>query len=306
MLGLGSVFYGPYMAIVERLASAGRARVTADLRRRRGQAARGRPAPRSRPRPRGAGSGDRERRRRRRPRAHEHERARAARARRARRRQARAGREADGDLARRGGGAHAARGRVARASGLRAAHPALAHVPRRRRARRGRRHRPRCCWRERATAGRAPTGAAGSTSRGGGRALRPRRLQRDRALRLLRPGAARDGDGRRRDPGARRRGRDDAGAGRGQRACPDRLRRGALRLGHDRLHMQKYRSPAIELYGSEGVRAGARRRLGARGLRALAQRARHLGAPSRSASRNGSGPRACATSSTASSRGASR
>ena len=39
------------------------------------------------------------------------------------------------------------------------------------------------------------------------RALRPRRLQRHRAVRLLRPGAARHGDGGRRDRRARRRGR---------------------------------------------------------------------------------------------------
>ena len=41
--------------------------------------------------------------------------------------------------------------------------------------------------------------------------------------------------------------------------------------------MQKYRSPAIELYGSEGVLQMLGRRLGARGVRAVEQRPRFLG-----------------------------
>ena len=135
-----------------------------------------------------------------------------------------------------------------------------------------------CCWRGRATAGRAPTGARWFYERGGG-ALFDLGVYNVTALcGLFGPRAARHGDGRRRDPRARRRGRGDARAGRGQRARADRLRRGALRVRHDRLH-----DAEVPLARDRAVRlrrraAAARRRLGTRGLRALAQRARHLGA----------------------------
>ena len=66
--------------------------------------------------------------------------------------------------------------------------------------------------------------------------------------------------------------------------------------------MQKYRSPAIELYGTDGVAADARRRLGARGLRAVAQRARGLGGAPRERADVAVDVRACGTSSTASRR----
>ncbi len=130
VLGLGSVFYGPYMAMIERLAAAGRARVTAvydiDEGKRRAAGLRlgvdpGLTAPEAvienddvdvvlvltsmnehGPLAGAALDG----------------------------RQARARREADGDLPGRGGRAVAARRRCARAPGVRPAHPALAHLPR--------------------------------------------------------------------------------------------------------------------------------------------------------------------------------
>ena len=194
---------------------------------------------------------------------------------------------------------------LARASDLRAAHPALAHVPQSARARRGTATSAGCCWRGRATAGRARTGALVLRARRRG-AVRPRRLQRDRAVRPLRPGAARDRDGRRRDPRADRRGRGDAGAGRGQRARADRLRRRPLRLGHDGLH-----DAEVPLAGDRAVRrATACCRCSATTGRPRATSsgatARARGSCSRRATRAGSGRRACATSSTASSRAASR
>ena len=112
-------------------------------------------------------------------------------------------------------------------------------------------------------------------------AVRPRRLQRRGAVRHLRPGPARDGDDRRRDPAPRHRGRGRAGRGRGQRARADRLRRGAAGRRHDRLH-----DAEVPLARDRAVRhdrraATARRRLGAGGLRAVAQRPRRLGDPRR-------------------------
>ena len=163
-----------------------------------------------------------------------------------------------------------------------------------------------CCWRARATAGPGPTGARWFYERGGG-ALFDLGVYNVTALcGLFGPRAARHGDGRRRDPRARRRGRADARAGRGQRARADRLRRRALRVGHDRLH-----DAEVPLARDRAVRhrrraAAARRRLGARGLRALAQRRAAPGSCSRRAIRTGSGPRACAISSTASRAAASR
>ena len=134
-----------------------------------------------------------------------------------------------------------------------------------------------CCRPARATAGPGPVGALVLRARRR-RAVRPRDLQRHEPVRLLRPGPPRDRDDRRRHPRARHRRRARAGAGRGQRARPDRLRRRALRGRHDRLH-----DAALPLAGDRALRhprrdADARRRLGARGPRAVAQRRGVLGA----------------------------
>ena len=103
VIGCGSVFAGPYRGMIASLAAAGRVRVSAvydvDDRKRRGAAAHYGVDPElDRP-----GGRDLPPRRRRRPRPHEHERARPADESRARGGQARPGREADGDLARGGG-----------------------------------------------------------------------------------------------------------------------------------------------------------------------------------------------------------
>jgi hypothetical protein len=112
-------------------------------------------------------------------------------------------------------------------------------------------------------------------------AVRPRHLQRHEPVRLLRAGAARDRDDRRRDPHAARRRRARARPRRGQRPRPARLRRRALRGRHDRLH-----DAALPLAVHRALRHGrrhadARRRLGARGLRAVAQRGAGVGASPR-------------------------
>ena len=164
----------------------------------------------------------------------------------------------------------------ARPPPLRAAHPALPHLSRDARPRRrgvGRRaaHRPR------------PLRLGGPgleplvLRAGRRRALRPRRLQRHEPVRLLRARAAGDGDDGRRDPRARDRRRADPGAGGGQCARADRLRRRALRGRHHRLH-----DAAVPLAVHRALRhprraADARRRLGAGGLRAVAQRPLGLG-----------------------------
>ena len=169
VIGCGSVFAGPYRAMIERLRAEGRVHVSAvydvDDAKRRGAAAHYDVEPGAAR----ARRGDRRSRRRRRPRADEHERARPARAGRARGGQARARREADGDVARGGGRAPRAGGDVARPARLRAAHPPEPDLPRgaRCRARRPRRrapHRPRAL-----RLGRARGGASGSTRRAAGR-----------------------------------------------------------------------------------------------------------------------------------------
>ena len=132
------------------------------------------------------------------------------------------------------------------------------------------------------------------------RAVRPRRLQRHEPVRLLRAGAARDRDDRRRDPRAGDRRRADARAGRGQRARADRLRRRALRRRHHRLHDAALPLPVRRAVRHARRAADARRRLGARGLRAVAQRPRGRGSCIRRPTRRGRGPTGCATSSSAS------
>ena len=131
VVGCGSVFWTPYMGLIEKLRGQGRVEVDRRLRLRPGEAPRRRRAARPHAGPARRRRGVRAPGRRRRARAHEHDRARPARPRRARGRQARARREAGGHVAGGGrGGARRRRGR-ARAPALRAAHPALADLPRR-------------------------------------------------------------------------------------------------------------------------------------------------------------------------------
>ena len=135
-----------------------------------------------------------------------------------------------------------------------------------------------CCWRGRATAGRARTGARWFYERGGG-ALFDLGVYNVTALcglfgpaqRVTAMAGVAIGERVVEGEAIQRRGR-------GQRARADRLRRGALRVGHDRVH-----DAALPLTGDRAVwrrrrAAAARRRLGAGGLRALAQCEGRLGA----------------------------
>ena len=97
--------------------------------------------------------------------------------------------------------------------------------------------------------------------------VRPRRLQRHEPVRPLRPRAAGDGDGRRRDPGPRGERPPDPGGGRRQCARAPRLRDARFAVVTTGFTMQRYRSPAIEVYGSEAPSSSSattgRRRVGA-------------------------------------------
>ena len=205
VLGLGSVFTGPYSNIIQQLAIEGRVRLTAvyDVEPTK-TSGRGRPPPRrghARPSPDELIARD------------DvdvvlvltsmNEHGALARAR-AERRQARARREADGDHDPRG--RRAARGgcRERRVARLRAAHPAVADLPGA--------CTPRCrtatsagwCWPGPVRLGRAVVGRLVLPARRRG-AVRPRRLQPHVAVRLLRPRAPRRRDGRHGDPEAGRR-----------------------------------------------------------------------------------------------------
>ena len=169
VIGCGSVFAGPYRAMIERLRSDGRVHVSAvydvDDAKRRGAAAHYDVDPELRD----PDAVARRRRRRRRPRADEHERARPPREGGARGGEARARREADGDVPRGGGGAARARADVGEPARLRAARPAQPHVPRRARSGARRPGSASSSPHARATAGPARGGASGSTSQAAGR-----------------------------------------------------------------------------------------------------------------------------------------
>ena len=96
-------------------------------------------------------------------------------------------------------------------------------------------------------------------------------------------------------------GRADARRGRGQRARADRLRRRALRGRHDRLHDAELPLALPRAVRHARRAADARRRLGARGLRAVATttRAQSRGSFTRSPTPPGRGPTGCATWSSA-------
>ena len=130
-------------------------------------------------------------------------------------------------------------------------------------------------------------------------AVRPRRLQPDQPVRLLRLGEAGHRHGRHRHPGARGRGRGDEGAGRRQRPRRARLRRLAVRVDRVRVH-----DPEVPLPGHRAVRprrraADARRRLGSRGLRAVDATTAARGRSSARPTATGRGPTGCGTWSTA-------
>ena len=184
VLGCGSVFSAPYRAMIERLRATGASRSarsstsTAET----PWSSRALGVDPSSTSPRASVA---RRRRRRRPRADEHERARPAREGGARGRQARARREADGDVARGGGGAGRGRARPGRHARLRAAHrapPTYREMHKRIRGGRGRRG---SCPPEPVTAGPARGGAVVLPAGRRG-AVRPRRLQPDEPVRILR------------------------------------------------------------------------------------------------------------------------
>ena len=271
------------------------------LRRRPGEAPRGRRAAGPHARPARRRRGLRAPGRRRGAGAHEHDRARPARARGARGGQARAGREAGGDDAARRPSRCSRPPRPRPGHLLCAPHILLSPTYRamhaRVRARRDRRaaHRARP-----ATAGPARTGAAGSTSPAAARCSTS-------ASTTSRACAASSGPARRVTamtgvaiPERVVDGEPIRVRGRGQCARAARLRRRALRGRHDRLH-----DAALPLAVHRALRhprraADARRRLGARGLRAVAQRRAPPGSCTRRPTPRGRGRTGCATSSSAS------
>ena len=108
--------------------------------------------------------------------------------------------------------------------------------------------------RARATAGPGPTGTSGSTGPGGGSLFDLGVYNVTSLCALFGPGAPGDRDGRRRDPRARRqRARRCRSRPTTTRRCCSTSARAASRRSRPGFTMQKYRSPAIELYGSEGT-----------------------------------------------------
>ena len=231
VLGCGSVFWGPYMTLIERLARAGRVTVAAVYDPDAGK----RCAAAARLRPRAGAAGP--------PRRSSSTpdvdlvlvltcdaRARPARARRARGRQARAGREADGDVA-----AEARRGwsswRPRRRPGtccLRPAHPALADLPRDARARAGRRDRLGSLSARARYGWAGPRlGGAGSTSRAAARCSTSASTTSSSLCGFFGPARRVTAMTGVAIPERDHRRRADAGRGRGQRARADRLRRRA-------------------------------------------------------------------------------
>ena len=240
------------------------------------------------------------RRRRRRPRAHEHERARAAREGRARGGQARARREADGDLARarrpsslelsrRSPGLLVCAPHILLSPTFRAVHAAV-----------------RSGEVGRLLSARARYGWAGPDwnewfyQPGGGSLF-------DLGVYNVTSLCALFGPARRVTamvgvaiPERVVNGRVDPGRGRRQRPGAARLRRGPLRLGDDRVHDAEVPLARDRALRQRGHDPAARRRLGARGLGAVAERGGVVARLPGVATRTGSGPRGCATSSTAS------
>ena len=211
IVGCGSVFWTPYMSLIERLRGQGRVEVVAVYDTDPGEApARGGAArPQPRPAVRHARSAST-------PTSTSSSCSRACRstaawrARRSRRASTCSSRSRWRRRSRRPSRCSAAAEDAPGPPALRAAHPALPHLPRDARARR-RGHDRRAAHRARPLR----LGGAGLEPlvlrAGRRRALRPRRLQRHQPVRLLRAGAAGDGDDRRGDPRAADRRRADAG-----------------------------------------------------------------------------------------------
>ena len=287
--------------MIERLRAAGPRARERGVRRRRREAPRCGGALRRRPRAGGPGRGDRRGRRRRRARADEHERARPADEGGARGGQARARREADGDLARGGGRALELSRSGARvcSSARRTSCSARPSAPSTRAVRDGQ-------------VGRAPQrpralrlgGAVVErvVLRTGRRvAVRPRRLQRHEPVRAVRAGAAGDGDGRGGDPRARgERPPDPAWRPTTTPTCCSTSATSRFAVGDDGVHdaaVPLARDRAVRQRGNDPA---ARRRLGARGLGAVAERRRRVAPVPRVGSALAVDRRACGTSSTAS------
>ena len=255
VVGCGSVFWTPYMGLIEKLRGQGRVEVVAVYDADPGQAPRRRPrGSTSRPTCRTT------------PRVCAHpdvdvvlvltsmtEHGRLARAG-AGGRQARAGREAGRDDARRGrGGARGRRAR-ARAPGLRAAHPALADLPGDARARARRRDRRAADRARRATAGPGPDWGRWFYEPGGG-ALFDLGVYNvtslcgffgpARRVTAMTGVAIPERDGRRRADARCRR--------RTTRTCCSTSATRASRSSRPASRCSSYRSPCLELYGTHGV-----------------------------------------------------
>ncbi|CAA9567939.1 MAG: Predicted dehydrogenase, partial [uncultured Thermomicrobiales bacterium] len=106
--------------------------------------------------------------------------------------------------------------------------------------------------------------------------VRPRRLQRDDPDRPPRPGQADRRPQRGRHPGAGGGRGDDEGRDGRQRPAPARLRRRPLRRRHHRLHHPEVPRPRDRALRQRWHDPDDRRRLGAQGLRALAEQGRLL------------------------------
>ena len=300
VLGCGSVFAGPYRGMIERLRADGRVHVARGVRRRRTQAPRRRRALRDRPRSRRPGRGDRPRRRRRRPRPDEHERARpAGEAPRSRPASTCSSRSRWRPRSRRRPSSSSSPSAPRDCSSARrtscSARPSAPSTRPCARARSGA-----CSTRVPATAGPARTGASGSTGRAAARSSTSASTTSRALCALFGParrvtamvGVAIPEREVERPLDPRRGGRQRAGAA--------RLRRWPLRLRHDRLHDAEVPLARDRALRQRGHDPAPRRRLGARGLGAVAERGRRRGASSPRATRTGSGRRGCATSSTAS------